>query len=95
MNVQITSRHEKVSQETQDYLRDELTNLSKFYDKITSCHAILDTEHKEKKIEITLNVLGHSVIAKASADNLGKAVEEALERVKRQLKKQNEKLKQH
>ena len=95
MNIQITSRHTKISQDTQDYLRDELENLSKYYDKISSCHVILDTEHVDKTIEITMNVLNHSVVAKASADNLGKAVDVALHKVTRQLKKFNEKLKEH
>lgn len=95
MNIQITSRHTKISQDTQDYLKAELDNLSKYYDKITSCHAILDSEHIDKKVEISMNVLNHSIVARASAENLGKAVDDALGKVRRQLKKFNEKLKQH
>lgn len=95
MNIQVTSRHSKVSQETKDYLTSELESLEKYYDKMTSCHVVLDSEHISKTVEILVNVLGTSVTAKAKAENLGKAVDLALSKITRQLKKFNEKLKNH
>lgn len=95
MNIQITSRHSKVSQKSQEYLKGELKNLEKYYDRITSIHVILDSEHVKKVVEIIINVQGNTVKAKAKADNLRKSVAMALQKIKRQLKKFNEKLKDH
>ena len=95
MNIQITCRHSKVSQDTQQYLKEELANLEKYYDRITSCHVILDIEHIDKIAEIILSVQGTTVNAKAKSDNLGKAVDTALQKITRQLKKFNQKLKNH
>ena len=95
MNIQITSRHSKVSKQTQDYLKSELINLEKFNDRMTSSHVILDSEHINKIVEIIINVQGSTVNAKAKSDNLGKSVDLALQKITRQLKKFKQKIKNH
>ncbi len=95
MNIQVTCRHSKVSHETKLYINNELSNLVKYYDRITSCHAILDSEHLDKIAELVVNVQGTTVNAKAKSDNLGKAMDIALSKVTRQLKKFNQKQKSH
>jgi putative sigma-54 modulation protein len=95
MQIQITSRHGKASASLQTFITDELGKLEKFYDKITSCHVVLEEQHVDKVVEITMNVLNHSVNAKATSDNIGKSITEAIDKVERQLKKLNEKLKVH
>ncbi len=95
MNIQITSRHSKVSKDTQAYLKQELENLDKYYDRITSSRVILDNEHINKTVEIIVSVQGSTVNAKAKSDNLGKSVDDALQKVIRQLKKFKGKIKTH
>ena len=95
MEIQITSRHTKASQELQDTLTDELNKMEKYFNKITSCHVVLDSEHVDKVVEITMNTLGRQVVAIAKAENLGKAIDEALTKTERQLKKLNQKIKSH
>jgi len=95
MNIQITQRHGKTSAGVQDYLRGELETLVKFYGKITSCHAIVDNEHGKDVVEINCGISGKNVVGKATEDNLGKAVDGAIEKVTRQLKKNNEMMKEH
>ncbi len=91
MNVQITARHSKASQEFKDSLTEEVGRLERFADGITSCHVVLDTEHVEKTVEITVSVRRSAVIAKAHAENIGKAFDMAVDKIKAQLKKLNEK----
>lgn len=95
MEIQITSRHHKASQSLQDTINEELQKVGRFFDKITSCHVILDSEHVEKVAEITMSTLGHQVVATAKAENIGKAFDDALAKVERQLKKLNDKIKNH
>lgn len=95
MEIQITSRHRKASRSLQETITSELEKLGKYFDKITSCHVILDSEHVEKVAEITMNTLGHHLVASAKAENIGKAFDDALEKTERQLKKLNAKIKNH
>lgn len=95
MEIQITSRHSKASQTLQDTIAAELEKMEKYYEKITSCHVVLDSEHVDKTVEITVNTQGHQLVSSAKADNIGKAIDEALSKTERQLKKLNEKIKNH
>jgi len=95
MNVQITVRHAKVSQSLKDSLTEELMNLEKFAEHITSCHAVIDTEHVEKTVEIVANLSHHTVSATGKADNLRTAIDMAIAKITAQLKKVNQKRKRH
>ena len=100
MNIQLTTRHDrKISDETKDFIQAEIENLEKFYDKISSVHVVLDKEmHKkgeEDIVEIDLTVEGVAMTAKTQDENLGKAFDAAIEKITRQIKKKNEKLKSH
>ena len=93
MEIRITSRHNKASQSLQDAITTELTKLEKFSEKIGSCHVILDSEHVDQTVEITMHVFDREIIGTGKAENIGKAFDLALEKVQRQLKKINEKIK--
>jgi ribosomal subunit interface protein len=95
MEIRITSRHEKASPSLQDTITAELNKIEKYSEKITSCHVILDSEILEKKVEITMHAFNREVVAVAKAENIGKAFDAALVKVERQLKKINEKIKDH
>lgn len=96
MEIQITSRHTKASQELHDVINAEIGKLERFYEGITSCRVVLDSESTDKTVEITMHVRGnHEVVGHATAENIGKAIDEAVEKVERQLKKLNEKVKSH
>lgn len=69
--------------------------LEKYYDKVTSCHVILDSEHLLKTVDITASIKGKTLNATAKEENLGKAVGEALDKIIQQLKKINQKVKSH
>jgi putative sigma-54 modulation protein len=100
MNIQITARHDRhVSDETKDFIEAEIESLAKFYDKITSAQVVVDQEEhkngKEDLVEINLGVDGQQLSAKAIDENLGKAFDAAVEKITRQLKKKNDKVKSH
>ncbi|MCL2690452.1 MAG: ribosome-associated translation inhibitor RaiA [Chitinispirillia bacterium] len=98
MEIKITSRQTvNASESLRETIADELGKLEKFCDKITSCHVVLGSESmdKIKTTEITMNVLGAQIAASAKAENIGKAIDEAIGKVERQLKKINEKAKDH
>ncbi|MBD3238945.1 MAG: ribosome-associated translation inhibitor RaiA [Chitinivibrionales bacterium] len=95
MDVQITRRHVKVSTSLQDALTEKLNKIQKFYEKITACHVVLDSEHTDKTAEVIVTIMGRTLAAKAKADTMRAAAEAALSKLERQLKKNNEKMKDH
>ncbi|NLP02023.1 MAG: ribosome-associated translation inhibitor RaiA [Fibrobacter sp.] len=95
MEIRITSRHGKSSQALQETITAELSKMEKYFDKITSCHVVLDSERIDKVVEITMNTQGKQLVAVAKADNIGKAIDDALSKTERQLKKLNQKIKNH
>lgn len=96
MDVQISARHCTISDILQDHLKEEVEALGKFYPNITSASIVLDRiSDLSRHCEISLNVKGAVVVASADEENMGKAIDTALERAKVQLKKANEKQKAH
>lgn len=96
MDVRITSRHQtKTTKETHDRITDEMNKLDRYYDKITSCHVILESVHAAHTMEVVLNVRGQTLTATATEGVMSKAIDEAVAKIERQLKKINEKVKSH
>ncbi len=96
MKIQITARHFHASPQLHASLTESLNTIEKFNDSITGAHVILDAEKSGvRRAEIIVKILDKSVCAHAEEDNMYKAIEAMLEKVERQLKKENEKLKAH
>jgi putative sigma-54 modulation protein len=95
MDIQITSRHEKASQSLQDMINAEFSKLEKYYDRVTSCHVIIDSERGKQIMEVIMNMAGHTVTATAKDVKLGKAMDAVIMKIERQMKKINEKIKDH
>ena len=101
MKIQITARHErKISDETKDFIEAEFGGLVKFYDKITSVQVILERQEHggggEDIVQVVVNVDNkNQLVAKSKAENLGKALDDAKDKIVRQLKKHCEIKKDH
>ncbi len=96
MDIQITSRHFNASEKLNDRIHAVMEKLSKFYDHITDAFIVLDAEKKNlRSVEIKVNILDNSISAKAEEENMGKALDSAISKMEVQLKKANQKLKQH
>ncbi len=96
MNIKVTARHFNASDALQQSVQEAAENLQKFYPNITGINVILDAEKKNlRRAEFIVNILHQTISAEAEEENMGKALDVALERIERQLKKENEKLKDH
>ncbi len=95
MEVQVTTRHVKISDSMTEIIDEKLAKIGKFYEKITSCHVIFDSERSDKTVEIVLTIMGGTLTAKAKSDNVRKSFEGAIAKLERQLKRTNEKVKNH
>lgn len=96
MKIQITARHFHASPQLHASLKESLNKIEKFNDSITGAHVILDAERNGmRRAEIVVRVLDKTICVHADEDNMYKAIDAMLDKVERQLKKENEKLKVH
>jgi putative sigma-54 modulation protein len=96
MNIKVTARHFNASEALQQKVQEEAERLQRFYPNITDITVILDAEKKNlRRAEFIVNILHNTITAEGEEENMGKALEIAIERAERQLKKENEKLKDH
>jgi ribosomal subunit interface protein len=94
MELQITARHSHLSKQFQGTIREKVDALKLFGAPIHSVRVILGAEGKETStVEIVINVLHQILSSRAKAENMGKALDAALAKAERQLKKLNQKKK--
>ena len=95
MQVTFQTVHFTADQKLKDYISDKLQKLDKFYPKIIQSTVYLKLENsgqvKDKVIEIKMTVPGSTVMATNTDKTFEASFDEALENIKRQLKKLNDK----
>ena len=90
MNIQITSRKFRAKDSLNDFIKDELNQLTKYNSDILDANVVLSFLHNENSIksaEITLMVPGKTFSAEDSSDEFRKAIGGAIDKLERQLRK--------
>ncbi len=96
MKIQITARHYHASRTLHQNLVESAERLARFNDSLASVHYILDAgQPAAPRAEAVVRVRDKSVVAHAEEGTMGKAIEMMMDKLERQLKKENEKLKTH
>lgn len=86
MKTQVTFRHFKTNTSLQDAANDSASKFERFYDGITSTDVVF-TNDNDKIVEFTVHVLGNTIVAKEGSDDFNKSLNEASDKIIRQLKK--------
>ena len=96
MKVKVSSLHFTADKKLIDFANEKVSKLEKFYDKIIDSNIVFrvdNAEDRENKLaEIKLNIPGKELFAKKQSESFEKSVDEAVEALRRQLKKHKEKL---
>ncbi len=87
MNITVTARHFKAKQELQDYVRNEAKSLERQFDRIISIEWILAYQKKDQIAEIVLQVPKETLRAEAISDDMYKSIDQAVDKMERQLNK--------
>lgn len=96
MQTQITVRHFDASPALRDHASQRLDKLKRYYDGITDAHVILADDgppSNGKSAEITLNVYRQTLSARDSAGTHEQALDNCVDRLRRQLIRYKAKLK--
>ncbi|MBK8623539.1 MAG: ribosome-associated translation inhibitor RaiA [Saprospiraceae bacterium] len=82
-------------QKLKDFINEKVEKLNKFHHKIISAVVYLKLENsgqvKDKIVEIKMSIPGSTLLATATDKTFEAAIDDSVETLKRQLKKENEK----
>lgn len=96
MEVTISSIHFKADVKLEDFIREKTAKLGKLFDGVISCDVVLRLDaasNNENKIaEIRVMIPGNDLFAKKQSKSFEEAIDNAVEALRRQVKRHKEKL---
>ena len=100
MNISLTGRSIELTDPIKEYLQNAITSLAKFNLDIISVQAVCAKQSTGKKqgisVEFTVNLAGkNTVVIKQSDDDMYAAVDMAIDRAQKALRRMHDKLNDH
>ena len=92
MKISVTFRNTEGEDWQKEYINEKLKKLKRYADNPAEAHVILSVEKFRNVAEIKLVVDGLNVNAKEEAKDISLAIDNAVEKIERQLKKHKEKI---
>lgn len=90
MQAQVSILHHDYPSRVREVVEQKLQHLVRFYDRIVSMRCLLERQNEEHRIEIVANVgRGAVLVVDARGTAFSSALEEAIERMERLLKRHN------
>lgn len=86
MKTNVTFRHLKTHPELHTAALDAADNFVKFHDQIISTDVVFKDDNV-KTVEFTVHVQGNTLVAKESSDDFNKSLNDAADKIIRQLRK--------
>jgi len=94
MQVALTFKNLDASEHFKQYVQEKLDRVDKLLEKPAAAEVVLSAENLQQVAEVRLAGGGLSVQAKADADDLHAAIDQMVDRVRRQVTKQKEKVRE-
>ncbi len=96
VQIEVTSRHQPVSDKTRAFASERALKLTRFNDRISRIQIILAEEHSEFIAEVIVHVdTGTTLVGKEAADGYRTSLDVVLMKIEKQLKKDKEKRRNH
>lgn len=95
MQITFTARHFKANESLKDYSETEISRLQKFFDGIVDCDVVLIKERNNQIADITLKVSNGILAVRESSDDFFKSIDQAVDKLERQIKKFKGKNRKH
>ena len=93
MLKKITARHFDLTEEMKAKAEEEMEGLTRYFDNIVSAEMVLDAERHRRIAELKVNVYNQMIAGTGETDDIYSAIDSAVDKVKKQLKKYKGKLK--
>ena len=91
MQVSISGRHFDVSDRIRSHVEEEAAKLERFYSPVIDCQVIITEENRLRKVDVVVNVHGQTLKASRQVESAYVAIDGAMDKIKRQLKKLHDK----
>ncbi len=93
MQINFTTRHGHISEDTQEKLIKKVEKLTRFFDRLTSIELVVDLQDSHHpKVDLLVSAEHkHDFVAHDKTDNLLTTVESVVHKMEQQLKKYKEK----
>ncbi len=95
MDISVTFRHLESTDALRDYAREKVSRIKKYVGAPADVAVVLSLEKHRHQAEITLNTNGITVNAKEVTEDMYAAIDLAVDKLERQVKKHKEKIKDH
>ena len=97
MKVSISSLHFKADVKLEEFIREKVSKFPTLFDGVLGCDVVLkldtSSSNENKIAEIRVVIPGNDLFAKKQAKTFEEAVDNAVDALKRQVKRRKEKLK--
>jgi len=95
MKISVTFRNKEGDGWHKEYIDQKLKKLEKYVDTPVEAHVVLSVEKFRNVAEVNLMTNGQNINAKEEAKDMYLAIDNAIEKIERQLKKRKEKIRGH
>jgi putative sigma-54 modulation protein len=95
MKISVTFRSSEGEKWQKVYAEERIRKLNKYVDAPAEAHIIFSMEKFRNFVEINLSANGWNVNAKEEAKDMHLAIDNCIEKIEKQLKKQKEKIRDH
>ena len=88
MDLNITGRHVEITPALRDFVAEKADRLARYFDRIGRLQVTLDVEGDRHRAEMIINgIKGVTIVGEETADDMYAAVDSAVDKLIRQLKK--------
>lgn len=95
MNTRITGKHIEISPEIKGFIEKSLERIEKYENHILDCVVVVEANEKRYNVEIEIHVKKHVFTGSDESFDLTTSIDNAINKVKTQLKKFEEKKHEH
>lgn len=95
MQVNITFRHLEPTEALKTHAREKVEHVQRYVDRPSEAHVVMYVENLEHHADITLKAGPFLVRGQAKTEDMYASIDQATDKIERQLKKHKEKLKNH
>jgi putative sigma-54 modulation protein len=93
LNIRVTGRSGDVTTRMKEKARQKVSKLLRIYERITWVDVVLSEDRQRKSAEVTAGLnRGNTIVGKAKGSDMYSAIDLAVDKIARQLKRHKEKL---
>ncbi|MAF99671.1 MAG: ribosomal subunit interface protein [Acidiferrobacteraceae bacterium] len=91
MQIEISGQHMDVTPALRKYVIHKFERIERHFDHVSKTHVVMQVEKMRHLIEGTIQAAGHSLHAKAEAEDMYSAIDSLIDKLDRQVVKMKEK----